>query len=283
MSSESISTLAIIGGGNMGAALAQGLVSSGRIDAARLAIVEVSAERRKVLAEMFPESVIEASIGPCAAAVVAVKPPDAAAAAAAAVAAGATRILSIAAGVTLSTLQSAVDAVSSTVDAVPGDGARSPVAVIRSMPNTPALVGQGASAIAGGTDTTPADRDWARDILGAVGLVVEVPEGDLDAITGVTGSGPAYLFLVAEALVDAAVDVGLDRDQASALVRQLFVGSAALLAEGDEPKVLRERVTSPQGTTAAGIAVLQAEGIPDAFRAAVRAATERSRELGRGT
>lgn len=253
----------------MGTALAQGLVGSGRIDAARLAIVEVSPERRTVLATMFPDSSITASIEPCAAAVIAVKPPDAAAAAAAAVAAGARRVLSIAAGVTLATLQSAVDAVTSGV------------AVIRSMPNTPSLVGQGASAIAGGAGTTSADRDWAREILGAVGLVVEVPESDLDAITGVTGSGPAYLFLVAEALIDAAVDVGLDRDQATALVRQLFVGSAALLAEGDEPTVLRERVTSPQGTTAAGIAVLQSAGVPEAFRAAVRAAVERSRELGR--
>ncbi|MGA0878807.1 MAG: pyrroline-5-carboxylate reductase [Ilumatobacteraceae bacterium] len=274
MSSKSTGTLAIIGGGNMGAALAQGLVSSGRVDRARLAIVEVSAERRAVLAEMFPGSAIVASIDHCDASVIAVKPPDAAAAAAAAVAAGAKRVLSIAAGVTLATLQAAVDAVASSDDA-------SRVAVIRSMPNTPSLVGQGASAIAGGVDTTVADRDWARDILGAVGLVVEVPESDLDAITGVTGSGPAYLFLVAEALIDAAVDVGLDRDQAAGLVRQLFVGSAALLAQGDEPKVLRERVTSPQGTTAAGIAVLQTEGVPDAFRAAVRAAVERSRELGR--
>lgn len=253
----------------MGTALAQGLVDSGRIDAARLAIVEVSAERRAVLAEMFPNSLISASIAPCAAAVIAVKPPDAAAAAAAAAGAGARRVLSIAAGVTVATLQSAVDAVTAGV------------AVIRSMPNTPSLVGQGAAAIAGGPGTTTADRDWAREILGAVGMVVEVPESDLDAITGVTGSGPAYLFLVAEALIDAAVAVGLDRDQAVALVRQLFVGSAALLAQGDEPKVLRERVTSPQGTTAAGIAVLQSEGVPEAFRAAVLAAVERSRELGR--
>lgn len=261
--------LAIIGGGNMGAALAQGLLDSGRLAHAELAIVEVSAERRVVLADMFPGCTIGPDLVPCRAAVIAVKPPDAPAAAAAAVRAGATRLLSIAAGVTLATLESAAGTTN--------------VAVIRSMPNTPSLVGQGASAIAGGTGTTPADRDWARDILGAVGLVVEVPESDLDAITGVTGSGPAYLFLVAEALIDAAVDVGLDRDQAGDLVRQLFMGSATLLSRGDEPRVLRERVTSPQGTTAAGLAVLFEAGVPEAFRAAVRAATERSRELGRGS
>lgn len=261
--------LAIIGGGNMGAALAQGLLDSGGVAPADLAIVEVSAERRAVLADMFPGCTIEADLVPCRAAVIAVKPPDAAAAAVAAVRAGAERLLSIAAGVTLATLESAI--------------ASPDVAVVRSMPNTPALVGQGASAIAGGAGATPTDRDWARQILGAVGLVVEVPETDLDAITGVTGSGPAYLFLVAEALIEAAADVGLDRGQAADLVRQLFVGSAALLSRGDEPRLLRERVTSPQGTTAAGLAVLFEAGVPEAFRAAVRAATERSRELGRGS
>lgn len=257
--------LAIIGGGNMGAALAQGLLESGLIDPALLTIVEVSAERRVVLSGMFPNSVISAEISPCESAVIAVKPPDAAAAATAATAVGAQRLLSIAAGVTIAVLEAA---------------ARPGTAVIRSMPNTPALVGQGASAISGGAATTAEDRAWARGILGAVGLVVEVPEEQIDAITGVTGSGPAYLFLVAEALIDAAIDEGLPRDQAADLVRQLFTGSAALLAEGDEPRVLRERVTSPQGTTAAGIAVLQGEHVPEAFRAAVRAATERSRELG---
>lgn len=260
------STLAIIGGGNMGAALVQGLLSSGGVEPESIVIVEVSAERRSTLAEMFPHCVITADIGPCDAAVLAVKPPDIPAAAAAATTAGARRLLSIAAGITIASLEAA---------------ARPGTAIIRSMPNTPALVGQGASAISAGATATAEDRAWARTILGAVGLVVEVPEAQIDAITGVTGSGPAYLFLVAESLIDAAVDVGLPRDQAADLVRQLFTGSAALLAAGDEPRILRERVTSPQGTTAAGIAVLQGEHVPEAFRAAVRAATERSKELGK--
>lgn len=249
----------------MGAALAQGLLASGRIDPSSLIIVEVSPERRSTLATMFPDSVISATAESCEAAVIAVKPLDAPAATTAATAAGAKRVLSIAAGVTLAALE---------VAAQPG------TAVIRSMPNTPALVGQGASAISAGAAASATDRAWAREILGAVGLVVEVPEEQLDAITGVTGSGPAYLFLVAEALIDAAVDVGLPREQAADLVRQLFTGSAALMAQGDEPRLLRERVTSPQGTTAAGIAVLQGEHVPEAFVAAVRAATERSKELG---
>ena len=104
------------------------------------------------------------------------------------------------------------------------------------MPNTPALVGEGASAISGGAGTTDEDLDWAERILGGVGLVVRVDEGDLDVVTGLSGSGPAYVFLVAEALIDAAVAAGLAPDLASTLTSQLLVGSAKLLAErGDRP------------------------------------------------
>lgn len=258
--------LAIVGGGNMGAALAQGILESGIVAPGDLTIVEVSADRRARLAHMFAGATIVDSVRACTSAVIAVKPPDAPSAAAAAVAAGATRIVSIAAGVSAATLEAAC-----------GPG----IAVIRSMPNTPALVGQGVTAIASGSSATEADLVWAERILGSVGLVVRVPEEQLDAITGVTGSGPAYLFLVAEALIDAATSVGLDRTQADVLVRQLFVGSAALLAQGDDPAELRARVTSPGGTTAAGIAALEAASVRDAFRSAVEAATRRSRELGR--
>lgn len=258
--------MAIIGGGNMGAALAQGLVSAGVVAAQDIAIVEVDVARRARLAELVPGAVVDESVQACTSAVIAVKPPDAARAASDAVAAGATRIVSIAAGVTLAVLENAC-----------GPG----VAVIRSMPNTPALVGEGVTAISGGSATTEADLVWAETVLGAVGLVVRVPETQLDAITGVTGSGPAYLFLVAEALIDAAESVGLDRAQADTLIRQLFVGSAALLDLGDDPAQLRARVTSPGGTTAAGIAALESAEIRAAFRKAVEAATARSRELGR--
>jgi pyrroline-5-carboxylate reductase len=258
-------TIAIIGGGNMGTALAQGLLEAGIVSASDLVVVELNADRRQQLADLLPGAVIVESIRPCSAAVIAVKPPDTPAAASAAVAAGARRVVSIAAGVTVASLEAAC-----------GPG----VAVIRSMPNTPALVGEGVTAIAAGSSATDEDLAWAESILGAVGLVVRVPEEKIDAITGVTGSGPAYLFLIAEALIDAAEVVGLDRSQADVLVRQLFVGSAALLAEGDDPAVLRARVTSPGGTTAAGIAALEAASVRAAFRAAVEAATARSRELG---
>ena len=250
----------------MGSALAQGLIRSRIVAASDLVVVEVDAARRASLGALLPGVTIVDAVQTCAAAVIAVKPPDAPAAASAAASAGATRIVSIAAGVTVSALEEAS-----------GPG----VAVIRSMPNTPALVGEGVTAIAAGTSATESDLDWAETILGSVGLVVRVPETSLDAITGVTGSGPAYLFLVAESLIDAAEAVGLDRTQADALVRQLFVGSAALLAGGEDPARLRASVTSPGGTTAAGIAALEAGSIRDVFRAAVEAATARSRELGR--
>lgn len=249
----------------MGTALAQGLLDAGVVARGDLVVVEVDASRRVRLAELLPAVAVVESVGPCAAAVIAVKPPDAPGAAAAAVAAGATRIVSIAAGVTVAALEAAC-----------GSG----IAVIRSMPNTPALVGEGVTAIAAGSSAAEDDLVWAETILGAVGLVVRVPETQLDAITGVTGSGPAYLFLVAEALIDAAEAVGLDRAQADGLVRQLFVGSAALLARGDDPAGLRASVTSPGGTTAAGIAALEAAEVRRAFRSAVEAATARSRELG---
>lgn len=257
--------LAVVGGGNMGAALTSGLVNAGWAPA-ELAIVEVDSARREALDAMFGEVTVTATVPPTESAVIAVKPHDAPEAAAAATAAGARRILSIAAGVSVETLQHACGA---------------DVAVIRSIPNTPALLGRGAAAMCGGSFATADDLDWAETVLSAVGTVVRVPEPLLDAVTGLTGSGPAYLFLVAEALIDAGVLAGLTRPVADALVRQLFVGSAAMLAEQGDPVNLRAMVTSPGGTTAAGLRVLEEHGTRSAFLEAVQAATRRSQELGR--
>jgi pyrroline-5-carboxylate reductase len=265
------SELVIVGGGNMGAALLGGLVASGVVEAERLGVVEVIEARREELTRSYPGVTVTDAVPPCEAAVIAVKPYDAAAATTAAVAAGARRVLSIAAGVPLATLQSAADAA----------GADSAVAVIRSMPNTPALVGKGAAAISAGPHADADDLAWAETVLGAVGTVVRVPEAQLDAVTGLAGSGPAYLFLVAESLIDAGVLAGLARPVADALVRQLFAGAAALLERGDEPARLRADVTSPGGTTAAGLRALEDHGVRAAFLDAVGRATERSRELGR--
>jgi pyrroline-5-carboxylate reductase len=259
------SRLAIVGGGNMGAALLGGLLAAEWATAAELAVVEVSAPRRAQLVEQFPGVAVLAEVGRCEAALIAVKPGDVEAATAAAVAAGATRILSIAAGVSIARLESAAGT----------------AAVVRSMPNTPALVGQGAAAIAGGSRATEDDLAWAEAILGAVGTVVRVPEYQLDAVTGLAGSGPAYVFMMAEALIDAGVLAGLARPTAEALVVQLLVGSAALLADRGDPAQLRAMVTSPGGTTAAGLRKLEEHGLRAAMLDAVTAATERSRELGR--
>jgi pyrroline-5-carboxylate reductase len=249
----------------MGGALARGLVAGG-LAPSDLTIVEVDEAKRAVLVEQFPGSVIAAEVVSCTNAVIAVKPADAAAATRAAVTAGATTVLSIAAGVTLATLVAA---------AGPG------VAVIRAMPNTPALVGEGASGFALGDGVGASAETFAATVLGSVGLAVRVDEALLDAVTGLTGSGPAYLFYVAEALIAAGVAEGLSADTAEALVRQLFLGAGTLLARSPEsPTRLRENVTSPNGTTAAGLAALAAAGGREAIIAAVRAATARSAELG---
>ncbi|MCU1360289.1 MAG: proC [Ilumatobacteraceae bacterium] len=254
----------MIGGGNMGAALLGGLIAGGWAPSEALAVVEVSAPRRQVLTEQFPGVQILPAAGPCDAAVIAVKPGDVAGAVAAAVGGGARRVLSIAAGVSVARLEAAA-----------GSG----VAVVRAMPNTPALVGQGAAAIAGGQSATDDDLDWAEGILTAVGTVVRVPEYQLDAVTGLAGSGPAYVFLIAEALIDAGVLAGLARPVSEALVTQLLVGSAALLAERGDAAQLRAMVTSPGGTTAAGLRLLEEHGVRSAMLEAVMAATARSREL----
>lgn len=260
-----VARLTIVGGGNMGAALAEGLLRAGR-RTEDLTVVEVVPARREQLGRLLPGVAVTAAPGPTEAAVIAVKPPDVAAACRAVVAAGATRVLSIAAGIRLAALEEAC-----------GPG----VAVVRAMPNTPALVGEGATALAAGTAASEDDVAWAESVLAAVGLVVRVPEAQLDAVTGVSGSGPAYLFLVAEALIDGAVAAGVPRPTAEALVRQLFVGSAALLADDRRtPGELRAMVTSPGGTTAAGLQVLEDRAVRAAFAAAVAAAAARSRELG---
>jgi len=257
--------LVIVGGGNMGAALLGGLLAVDGADPAAFAVSEALASRRKELAAQFPGVTVDAGVPACSAAVIAVKPGDVAAAVRAAVAAGARRVLSIAAGVSVASLEAAA-----------GGG----VAVVRAMPNTPALVGQGASAIAGGAAATEDDLAWAESVLGAVGTVARVDEKHLDAVTALTGSGPAYLFLVAESLIDAGVAAGLSRPLATDLTTQLLVGSAALLADRGDPAALRAMVTSPAGTTAAGLHVLESRAMRAAFVDAVLAAAARSRELG---
>ena len=153
--------------------------------------------------------------------------------------------------------------------------------VVRTMPNTPALVGAGATAIAGGGHATEDDLQAARKIFDAVGKSVTLDEEQLDAVTGLSGSGPAYVFLIIEALSDAGVKMGLSRYNAQALAAQTVLGSAKLLLETNEhPGRLKDMVTSPGGTAIAGLHTLEAGGLRTTLINAVEAATRRSRELG---
>ncbi len=263
--------VALLGGGRMGEALAVGLVDAGW-DPAMIAIAEVDADRRRVLETRLPDVRVVPSPSWAAAdaemLILAVKPNDAAAAleSCADVLPAGALVVSIAAGVTIAALEAAA----------PGHP------VVRAMPNTGALVGRGAAAIAAGMHATEIDLELAERVLGAVGIVVRVPEYQLDAVTGLSGSGPAYVFLVAEAMIEAGVLVGLPRETADALVRQTLMGAASLLTDGtDSPEQLRAAVTSPGGTTAAGLQVLEAHGVRAAMMDAIQAATRRSTELGR--
>ena len=259
--------LLVVGGGKMGQALVRGLLGAGW-EPSDLAVVEVVDEARDALGRDGGLAGVSVHAEPVAAegVVIAVKPGDVPAACRAVGQVGADRVLSIAAGVTLANLERWL-----------GGG----LPVVRAMPNTPALVGQGAAAIAAGTHAAEADMAWAESILAAVGQVVRVPESLLDAVTGLSGSGPAYVFLVAEALVEAGVLAGLPRDISRTLSFQTLLGAAHLLVgSGDGPEALRAAVTSPGGTTAAGLRALEAAGIRSAILDAVMAATERSRQLG---
>ncbi len=175
--------------------------------------------------------------------------------------------ISIAAGVSLARLEGALPA-----------GAR----VVRAMPNTPALVRAAATAFVANANATAADREVARALFECVGLVWEADaERQLDAVTGLSGSGPAYVFLFLEALGDAGVRAGLPRDAAYRLAFQTTLGAAKLALEsGEHPGALKDRVTSPGGTTIAGVAELERAGFRAALMAAVDAAARRSRELG---
>lgn len=156
-------------------------------------------------------------------------------------------------------------------------------AVIRVMPNTPCLIGEGASAVARGRFVTPEDEELVLRMFSSLGKALTVPESYMDAVTALSGSGPAYIYLVAEAMVDAGVEIGLPREIARSLVVQTMKGAVAMMeASGEHPAVLKDQVTSPGGTTIAGVCELEEHGLRKAFFRAVRRAYERSMELGKG-
>ena len=259
--------LLVLGGGRMGHAFLGGLLRSGWALPGELGVVEPLAPARDALVNRYPGIVVSATGMPAESAVLAVKPPDAEAACRTVVESGAGRVVSIAAGVTLAQLQGWL-----------GEG----IVALRAMPNTPAVLGAGASALAADPSVGESDLEWAEGVLSSLGVVARLPEYQLDAVTGLSGSGPAYVFLLAEALVEAGVNEGLDREVSRLFAVETLLGSARLLAEtGESPEFLRAAVTSPGGTTAAALQVFETRGFRASVLEAVAAATARSRELGR--
>jgi pyrroline-5-carboxylate reductase len=257
--------LVIVGGGRMGEALLGGLLADGWAEPSELVVSEKVPAVRSGLSERHPEvGVVSAPVSGDGT-VLAVKPEDAEEACRQAADAGVERLLSIVTGVEIERLE----------------GWLSGAAVVRAVPNTPALVGAGATAIAAGERAGEAEMGWAEHILGSVGRVVRVPERLLDAVTGLSGSGPAYVYLLVEALIEAGVLNGLTWDLSRDLVVQTVLGSARMIEEtGVRPEALRSAVVSPGGTTAAGLAVLESRAVRGAVLDAVAAATERAHQLG---
>lgn len=265
--------LAIIGVGKMGEALLAGVLRAGW-PAADLRVVDALPGRADQIAAEYGATAL-ADASACADAdvvVVAVKPADTAAVAqqigdaARARGGAAPLVVSAAAGVPIAMYEGRLPA-----------GA----AVVRVMPNTPAVIGQGMTAISPGSSASAEHIALAHRIFGSVGEVVQVPEAHLDAVTAISGSGPAYVFLLAEALADAGAALGLDPGVAAVLARQTMAGAGAMLRDSDdEPAVLRQAVTSPGGTTAAALAVFADRDLAGIVRDAAAAAARRGAEMG---
>lgn len=263
--------LAVIGCGKMGTALVEGAIRSGVVCGADVTGVDPWPAARDHFAEVTGGMVSAeiSALSDSGVILLCTKPHDVTAAlreATVALAGKSALVISIAAGVTLAALESAA-----------GENLR----IIRAMPNTPALVGKGAAGYCPGTRASREDAETARRLLGAVGLAVEVPERLMNAVTGLSGSGPAYIYLVIEALADGGVRAGLPRVDALKLAAQTVLGAAAMVLEtGEHPAVLKDMVTSPGGTTIAGLAELEGHGLRSALIEAVDAATRRAAELG---
>lgn len=265
----SASTVAFHGVGVMGSAILAGLIASGHpvdqvlVTDAHEPTAQDVASRHGVRAVSAQEAAAQATVH-----VLAVKPADIPALLATLSQALPTHalVISVAAGVTLAALQ----------DGLPED-----TAVVRVMPNTPALVGEGMAALAPGSAAAPEQVEQARAILAASGRAVVVPEKYLDAVTAVSGSGPAYLFYLAEAMIEGGVLLGLPRPTATELAHQTLLGAATMLVRGDDSAtVLRERVSSPGGTTMAALHTLDERAVRAAVVAAEVAAARRAAELG---
>jgi pyrroline-5-carboxylate reductase len=261
--------VAILGGGKIGEALLSGLLRGTRT-AEDVVIAEKNADRADYIARTYGVTTLDtvAAVAAARTLVLAVKPQDIDALLAE-IRGSVTPehvVVSVAAGVTTARLQKGL------ADGVP---------VVRCMPNTPALVDQAMTAISAGSHADASHLAVAESLLAAVGRVVEVPESQLDAVTALSGSGPAYFFYLVEAMIDAGILLGLPRTLAAELIVQTAIGSAIMLRDsGEHPVQLREAVTSPGGTTIAAIRELEVHGVRAALLAAIEAAAARSRELG---
>lgn len=264
--------IGFIGGGNMAEALIKGLLAQGH-PGARIIISDPSPERQALLRDSYGVTVAAGNrqvVAGCPLLVLAIKPqlvPAVAPELAGAVGAG-HLLVSILAGTATATLEGLLG----------GE-----VRVVRAMPNTPALVGSGATAICAGRFATAADLETAVGLFRAVGAVCTVEEGQMDAVTGLSGSGPAYVFTVIEALAAGGVAAGLPPAIALELATRTVLGAARLVAEsGEDPAELRRKVCSPGGTTLAGLTALDERDLRGTLVEAVARATRRSQELGKG-
>ena len=261
-----------IGAGRMATALAGGLVKSALAQPAEIIASDPAVATREAFAAAVPGTKLAATNTEVATEsetlILAVKPqvmPEVLSGLAPAVS-GSSLVVSIAAGIPLATLEAGLPA-----------GTR----VVRVMPNTPCLIGQGASGYSGGQHASDADMQLVDRLLAAVGIAIALPESSLDAVTGLSGSGPAFVYTMIEAMSDGGVLAGLPRDVAHRLATQTVAGAADMVLEtGVHPAELREAVTSPAGTTIAGLEALEQGGMRAAVIAAVKAATFRSQHLG---
>lgn len=264
-------TFALIGAGAMGEGILAGVIGDA-VASDDILVAEPRAARAAELAERYGVRVVD-NVSAAEAAdelAIVVKPKDLAGVLAeiAPRLRPGTLVISFVAGVPTRTIEAAL----------PAD-----TPVVRVMPNTPAMYGQGMAGVSGGAHVTDEQLDRVRTLLAGTGRVVVVPESQQDAVTAVSGSGPAYVFLVAEAMIEAGVQLGLARDVATTLTQQTILGAATMLTESeDSATVLREKVTSPGGTTAAALRMLEAHGLRAAFSDALEACHDKSRALGQG-
>lgn len=263
--------IAVIGGGKMGGALVEGMISGGLVKPEALMVSDADEGRRREMADRCAVQVTadnREAVRGADVVLLAVKPQNMAevlAELAGALPASAL-VISIAAGIATAFIE---------------EGLRQAIRVVRVMPNMPALIGEGAAALAPGAHASAEDLALVRHIFDAVGITVEVKEELMDAVTGLSGSGPGYVFLIIEAFTDAGVRVGLPRETALKLISQSLLGAAKLCLKGEKPPAeLRAMVTSPGGTTLAGLKVLEERRLREALMDAVEAATNRSAELG---